>query len=959
MKEQKTINTSSLLGSIIMRSLLCFAFLGITLTANAGVDAGGYGSRIDEFARAEIQRQRIPGVSVAVIHKGEVVRAAGYGFANLEHQVPVKPETIFQSGSVGKQFTSALVMTLVEEGKLGLSDPIGKHLKGAPKSWSGITIRHLLTHTSGIPDWTDGILELTKDYSEDELVKIASRLKPEFAPGARWNYSNTGYVLLGIIVSKVSGTFYGDLMKTRIFEPLGMHTARVINEHDIIAHRSSGYELVKEELKNQQWVSPTLNTTADGSLYFSILDLIAWEKGLRAGAILKPESWAQMYEPVKLNSGNTYPYGFAWFVKGEYGQKVRQHGGAWQGFRTNIVRYLGDDLSIIVLANGGMADTKKFTDGIAGLFNAALTSAKLAPIADAEPQVTARLKTLLADLSEGGLKPKDSVYVSAGLLKAMNEYYGGLLKGKGELKSLELLKREPLGDEVVYEYRAHYADAVFGVELTASPGMKFSALSLSDETKSTLIKNANLIDGSGAQAKRADVRIAKGRISAIGTLTANAEDTVFDAQGLTLAPGFIDTHSHHDDGLEKQRGALAAVSQGISTIIAGQDGYSPMPLAQRFKQFEATPGAVNLASYTGHGSIRAKVMGTNYKRKASAQELDRMRALLRKEMQAGALGLSTGLEYDPGIYSAESEVLELAKVAAADQGRYISHVRSEDRKFWEALDELIEIGRVTGMPVQVSHIKLAMRQLWGRGDELIARLDRARAAGVKVTADSYPYTMWQSSLTVLYPERNFSDRTETEFILKDVASPDDLLIGTYEPQPSYEGKTVREIAALRETDPATTLMALIAGAGAKNQAESVVATGMDERDIATILRWPHTNICSDGELDGPHPRGFGSFPRVLARYVREQKVLPLEEAIRKMTSLPAANAGLQKRGTIAVGNFADLVLFDPATIMDHATVKEPHAVSTGVDTLWVNGQIVFAKGAATGRYPGQVLRRGK
>jgi N-acyl-D-amino-acid deacylase len=217
--------------------------------------------------------------------------------------------------------------------------------------------------------------------------------------------------------------------------------------------------------------------------------------------------------------------------------------------------------------------------------------------------------------------------------------------------------------------------------------------------------------------------------------------------------------------------------------------------------------------------------------------------------------------------------------------------------------------------------------------------------------------MWQSTLTVLYPKRNFTDRAETEFILRDLAGPDDLLLARFDPKPEYVGKTVGEIARLRHEDPATTLMALIALAGTDGSRENVVGTSMAEPDIARILRWPFANVCTDGELHGSHPRGFGAFPRVLGKYVREQQVIALEEAVRKMTSLAAANVGLRNRGTIVAGNHADLVLFDPKTVADRATLKEPHLVSTGVDTVWVNGQIVFADGKATGRRPGRVLRR--
>ena len=491
--------------------------------------------------------------------------------------------------------------------------------------------------------------------------------------------------------------------------------------------------------------------------------------------------------------------------------------------------------------------------------------------------------------------------------------------------------------------------------VTAGAVLAFWAPSALAQT--VVITNVMVLDGTGTPARRADVRIVDGTIESIGGGHSLATDRVIDARGLTLAPGFIDTHSHHDGGIFDRRNALAAVSQGVTTVVVGQDGESQLPLASFFARLDSQPAAINVASYAGHGTLRRRVMGDDFKRVASDSEVDRMKRLLREEMAAGAVGLSTGLEYDPGIFSAPSEVLELAKVAGAAGGRYISHMRSEDREFWAALDELIAIGRVANMPVQVSHMKLAMRGLWGQGNQLVAKLDAARREGIVVTADVYPWTMWQSTLTVLYPNRNFTDRTETDFILKEIASPDDLVLGTFTPNPSYAGKTVRQIAALRGTDPATTLMALIAESRGPDQSESVVGTSMDEHDIAKLLRWPFTNICSDGELDGPHPRGFGSFTRVLGHYVREQHVLTLEEAVRKMTSLSAANAGITDRGTIAPGMAADLVLFDPVTVGERATIAEPHAVSAGIQTVWVNGEIVYDNGAPTGKFPGRPLRR--
>lgn len=477
-----------------------------------------------------------------------------------------------------------------------------------------------------------------------------------------------------------------------------------------------------------------------------------------------------------------------------------------------------------------------------------------------------------------------------------------------------------------------------------------------------LITNANVIDGSGSPARRASVRVEGDRIAAVGELTAHNGETVIDAHGLALAPGFIDTHSHADDDLFDHPDALAVVSQGITTIIGGQDGGSPIPLARYLERLEKSPGAVNVGMYVGHGSIRDSVMGEDFKRVATPAEVERMKAMLASEMQAGAIGLSSGLEYDPGIYSDPSEVIALAKVAASFGGRYISHIRSEDYAFWKAIDEIITIGREAKLPVQISHTKLAMRDLWGHADSLVRILDAARKSGVDITADVYPYLYWHSTLTVLFPKRDFENRASAEFALTQTSTPGGLLLGDYEPNPSYAGKTVAEISKLRGTDSVTTLIDLIRDSEAMRKrtghsSESVIGTSMVEPDVELIMKWPYTNLSTDGSLDGPHPRGYGAFPRFLGRYVRERKIMPLEEAVHRMTSLAAEHMGIKDRGRITPGTFADLVLFDPATVIDRATPQEPHLTSVGVARVWVNGAEVFAEGKTTSARPGKVIRR--
>lgn len=314
--------------------------------------------RVDRAVEAQRASQKIPGLALAVCKNGQLIKASGYGLANVELDAKVTPDTIFQTGSVGKQFTAMAVMMLVEEGKIGLDDKISKYIPESPQTWSKVTVRNLLTHTSGIADYgaeentmAKGAIDFRKDYTEEDLVKAFSTMPMDFAPGDKWKYSNTGYVLLGVIIHRATGKFYGDFLQERIFRPLGMSSTRIISETDIVPHRSSGYRLLKGELKNQEWVSPTLNTTADGALYTNVLDLAKWDAALYQRKFLKPASYDAMWTPVTLNNGNTYPYGFGWCVKTQAGYHIVEHDGAWQGFTMSIARFLDQGLTVVVMTN--------------------------------------------------------------------------------------------------------------------------------------------------------------------------------------------------------------------------------------------------------------------------------------------------------------------------------------------------------------------------------------------------------------------------------------------------------------------------------------------------------------------------------------------------------------------------------------------------------------------------------
>ena len=336
-------------------------FLMTVLCTGASATPSDSVPKIDRFVSAEMSRQKIPGMALAVVKNGEVVAAKGYGFANLEHQVPVTTHSIFQSGSIGKQFTAAAIVLLEEHGRLRLDDKIARYLPPTKARWGSITLRHLLTHTSGIPEYEDEVDD-RRDYSERQLTELVGLLSRGSAPGQKFEYSNSGYLLLGVIIRAVTGKFHADYIREQIFEPLGMNTARILTDADIDPNRVMGYRMSNGRIVQQEWVSPTFNETADGVFYLSLNDFLAWERGVRARALLKPESWSQMFTPVILNNGKTHPYGFAWEITQRDEQTVHGHDGSFRGFEAILTRYIEKDLTLVALANLSDVDLERITE---------------------------------------------------------------------------------------------------------------------------------------------------------------------------------------------------------------------------------------------------------------------------------------------------------------------------------------------------------------------------------------------------------------------------------------------------------------------------------------------------------------------------------------------------------------------------------------------------------------------
>jgi len=498
-----------------------------------------------------------------------------------------------------------------------------------------------------------------------------------------------------------------------------------------------------------------------------------------------------------------------------------------------------------------------------------------------------------------------------------------------------------------------------------------------------LIRGGTVVDGTGEGAFRADVAMVGDRIVRIARdgIAPDLARRVLDARGLTIAPGFIDTHAHVEDLADRPL-AESFLRQGVTTVIYAPDGGQPWPLSRAIERLRASRHAPNTAFFAGHNTIRSQVMGSA-DRAPTAAELDRMKAMVAQTMEQGAIGLSTGLRYVPGIFSRSAEVIALARVAAAHGGIYASHIRDEGEGVVESVREVVTIAREAGIAAQVSHHKIMGQPQWGQSVQTLALVDSARAAGLDVSIDQYAYTATSTGTTVLFPAWSLAgggdslrvrladpaQRTRIEegiraTILEERGGGElaRIQLARVGFRPEWNGRTFADIAKERAEEPSLDFAVRLAIEIQQNGGASGVWHVVDEADVLRIMQHPFTMISSDGGIgvpgDGhPHPRHYGAFARVLGRYVREQNVLSLEEAVRKMTSLPAWRIGQPERGRLAEGAFADIVVFDPATITDRATFEDPHQFSVGVRHVVVNGVPVLIAGSLTGEKPGRILRR--
>jgi N-acyl-D-amino-acid deacylase len=509
-----------------------------------------------------------------------------------------------------------------------------------------------------------------------------------------------------------------------------------------------------------------------------------------------------------------------------------------------------------------------------------------------------------------------------------------------------------------------------------------ASLSAAQDTQSfdLILRGGRVVDGTGNPWMRADVGVRGDRIAHIGDLSEAVARRDIDASGLVVAPGFIDPHTHAVRGIFDVPTADNYLLQGVTTLTEGNDGSSPFPVGAHLARMAETGVSPNWAVFVGQGTIRGEVVGPD-DREPTPDELDRMRALVAEAMEQGALGLSTGLFYVPGSFTSTEEVIELSKVAATYGGIYISHMRDEAQRLLDSVRETIRIGEEAGIPVQMTHHKAISRDMWGRSVDSLALVDAARARGIDITIDQYPYTASQTTINALVPQwAQAGGRDELVARLGDPETrrrikgeivdriehdrgggdPQNVVIGLCVWDRSLEGKNLAEILTERGIEvtlpnASDLVMDIIARGGAR-----AIYHAMDEADVERIMQHPVTAIGSDGGVSVfgqsvPHPREYGTFARVLGRYVRERGVLTLEEAVRKMSGATAQRLGVQDRGRLREGLFADIAVFDPDRIQDRATFAEPHQYAEGMVYVLVNGTLVVDGGRHTGARPGRVL----
>ena len=496
-----------------------------------------------------------------------------------------------------------------------------------------------------------------------------------------------------------------------------------------------------------------------------------------------------------------------------------------------------------------------------------------------------------------------------------------------------------------------------------------------------VILNGTIIDGSGDASYQSDLAIKDDRIVKIGNLSSYDAKIIINAVDLIVAPGFIDSHTHAIRGIFDVPTAESSLLQGVTTLTDGNDGTSPYPINDHYAEIEALKISTNWAVFVGQGTVRQEVMGLE-DRNPTGEELDQMKSMIADAMEDGALGISTGLFYVPGSFSSTQEIIELSKVAGGYGGIYISHMREEAADILKSINETINIGIEAGIPVQITHHKIIGKANWGLAKNTLKLVDEAINRGVNVSIDQYPYTASQTSIRALIPQwaqaggrkellKRIDDPKSRKLLIDGIIErilfdrggghPKNVFISKSSWDTSMEGKNLADLCNERGLEPTPYNAAIVVFDIIKGGGASAVYHAINSDDVDLIMQHPMTSIASDGPLTvfnvgSPHPRTYGTFARVLGTYVRERNIISLEEAIRKMTSLPAKILSIDRRGLIKEGYYADITIFDKNVIADKSTFEDPHQYAVGVNSVIVNGIIVVENGMHNGNRPGKVLR---
>jgi N-acyl-D-aspartate/D-glutamate deacylase/CubicO group peptidase (beta-lactamase class C family) len=970
--------------------------------ADDQVERVGRATQIEEILTAAFADDG-PGISLIAMHHGQIIYQGVRGKADIEHDVSLDPSSVFRIGSITKQFTAAAIMMLAEQGKLSLEDDITKFLPDYPTQGHAITVEHLLTHTSGIKSYT-GIpgwmsAGVKQDLSLEELIGVFKNLPMDFAPGTKFKYNNSGYVLLGAIIEKASGVDYESFIQQKIFDALDMKRSYYGSHRRIIVGRASGYNRSNSELSNAEYLS-MFQPHAAGSLLSTTGDLAKWNAALFSGRVVSLDSLERMTTPYKLHDGTKASfddgyknYGYGLVETDVRGHRAIAHAGGINGFASYAVFLPDEEVYVAVLTNVVPA---KIAPEVIGRKVAALLAESPYPGSSDKVDVPPRRLRKIAGVYRGKHHYAQNVVVTEADGNLVVELAGRPRMNAFAVSDSEFFVENSLAR---LEFVDGHDDSVQELRLFPIGSSKsISAVRTNDRMPSDsaahskvrlAIRGGALIDGTGGRRTMADIEIIGDRITRVGTIDQSLADIEIDATGMVVAPGFIDVHNHSERDIAQPDRRLneGFVRQGVTTIVGGADGsLEPNEIRSLIAAYQTNGVGTNVALYVGHGAIRGRVLLDNPRRAANDAELAEMKSLVDEGMRMGAVGLSTGLMYPPGMYASTDEVVAMTRMVAPYGGIYDSHVRNPVHELLESNREVVEICRRAGVAGKMGHLKAVGLHNEGVIRDVIKLVEESRRSGLTVVSDQYPYDGAQTStlkdIVVIPPEllggdfrlkAALADRSKRALLrhasengledgfawLKATGYSSMRVVRSTE-FPELVGKYLSELADEGDFEPFDLVAEILMDA---KKPILITLGAIKEADVRQLLVQPWNMIASDGMyVDSTvrgslgHPRSTGTFPRVLGHYVRDLNLLSLEEAIRKMTSLPANFLNLNGRGRIQEGFAADIVVFNPDTICDTSTWMTPNSLSVGIRDLLVNGVPVLRGGELTGDASGRLLR---